>query len=107
MYNYDQILASAYYVFRGELTTTIIASMIIFLKKNGVRLKRQDLKMKELARIMTFDNHKFYLKSGYKLEDIHHLINDDLVRIFLELQKIRDLYYSNLGVEKVLKKGKK
>ena len=92
---YDQILASAYYVFEEELTSQIIKSFVILLKKADVTIHRNELKMEEIAQYMEFKNHKYKLKDGYTIHTIADYINLDMVAIFHNLKKTRDEYYSN------------
>ncbi len=92
---YDQILASAYYVFEKELSSQIIKSFISLLKKSGVCLNRNETKMDKLGKYMEFDNHKYRLKDEYTINDIADFIDFDMVTIFHNLKKTRDDYYSN------------
>ncbi len=93
---YDQILASAYYVFEKELSSQIIKSFISLLKKSGECLNRNENKtLTEIGLLSLCDNHKYRLKAEYTINDIADFIDFDMVTIFHNLKKTRDDYYSN------------
>ena len=94
---FDKVLASAYYVFEGELNSHIIRSFITLMRKNGYQFKRDELQMNELRKYMDFQNHKYVLKDNYTISDISDFINFDMVAVFHNLKKSRDRYYSDLG----------
>ncbi len=86
MYNYDQILASGYYVFRDDLTTSMVSSLITLLINLGARFKRDNLRIKELKRILVLNGDKFSLNDGFILDDIIYLVDNNLVLMFQELK---------------------
>ena len=92
MYNYDQILASGYYVFREELTTSMVCNFISLLIGIGSRFTSEDLRLKELRRILIINDNKFYLKEGFRLEDIAYLVDDNLVLMFQEFKDVIDTH---------------
>ena len=92
---FDQILASAYYVFEDGLNSHIIRQFITFMRKYGYKFKREDLKMHEMSKYMEFVNHQYILKKEYTIDDIAPFINFDMVAIYHNLKKSRDKYYSN------------
>ena len=91
---YDQILASAYYVFGDQLNSLIIQQFITLLTKGGIKLPSDEMKIKELNQYIEFDNHKYKLKNGCTIEDISSFINFDMVTIFHNIKRHRDKYYS-------------
>lgn len=95
MNTYDQIIASAYYVFGDQLTSKIIASFLVFSSRNGNVFEEEELKLKKLKEVMVFENHMFRLKEEYTILDISDYINFDMVSFFQNLKKSRDKYYSN------------
>lgn len=92
---FDQILASAYYVFENELNSHIIRSFISLMRKTKEKFSRDDLKMKEISKYMEFKNHMYVLKEGYTIDDIAQFINFKMVTIFHNLKISRDKFYSN------------
>ena len=94
-YTYDEIVASAYYVFREGLTTRIIASFLSNLKKWGVVYHRSESKLKELERIIVFNGINYTLANDSKMSDIIPFVKNNLVVIFEDLKKLRDDYYLN------------
>ena len=91
---YDQIVASAYYVFGDQLTTKIIASFLVYSTHNGNHFEEQELKLDKLKGIIKFENHIFKLNPGYSVSDIADCINFDMVEFFLNIKCSRDKYYS-------------
>ena len=92
---YDQIVASAYYVFGNQLTSKIIASFLVFSTKNGNKFEIGELKLMKLKDMFKFENHLFSLKSEYTISDIADCIDFDKVLFFQNLKVSRDKYYSD------------
>ena len=101
---FDQILASAYYVFEEELNPHIIKLFITLMKSIGFRFKRTDLVMNKIRDFMYFDSQKYVLKEGVTVKDLTDFINFDYVTIFHNLKKSRDKYYSNPDSFKKMKR---
>lgn len=95
MNTYDQIIASAYYVFGNQLTSKIVASFLVSSCHNGNQFQKEELRLTQLKDIIIFENHMFRLKEGFSLSDISECINFDMVRFFQNLKNSRDKYYSN------------
>jgi len=100
---YDQVLASAYYVFREQLNSHIIQQFLILMNKAGIKGENSKFKMTDIDKYMYFDNHKYVLKDGYTISDIVQFIDLDMVRIFQNLKQHRDYYYSNKTIPKIEK----
>ena len=103
-YTYDEIIASAYYVFRQELNPNVIINFLIYMKNLGYIYHREDLRFKELDRFFIFDGANFCLKEGAKLEDIAPFIQDNLTWLFSEMKSIRNEYYEDLTNDSKTKK---
>ncbi len=91
---FDQIIASAYFVFETDLTHHIIERFIKLLAKSGIEFNRNDLKMKEISEVIEFKDFKYQLKDGYTKDDIACFINLQMVAIFSMMKQRRDEYYS-------------
>jgi len=92
-YTYDEIIASAYLVFGEDLTTMIISMGLMALKKYGTKIKREDLKLKELKDVFEFKDYKYKLKDGYTLKSVESYLRIVLVALFEEIQKERNQEY--------------
>ena len=92
---YDQVLASAYYVFGEQLNSHIIQQFLILMNKAGIKGENSKFKMADIKEYMYFDNHKYVLKDGCTISDIVQFIDLDMVRIFQNLKQHRDYYYSS------------
>lgn len=104
---YDQIIASAYYVFGEGLTSRIIASFLLYSTKNGNHFETEELKLNKLKGMFKFNNHMFSLIDGYTISDIADCIDFDKVLFFQNLKKSRDKFYNNYQEkQKVIKKIK-
>ena len=103
-YTYDEIIASAYYVFRQELNPNIIVNFLMYMKNLGCNYHREDLRFKELNRFFIFDGANFRLKEGAKLEDIVPYVKDNLTWLFSEMKSIRNEYYEGLTSDSKTKK---
>lgn len=104
-YTFDEIIASAYYVFRDGLTSTIIANYFANMKKLGISYNREESKIKELKRLIIFNGYGYTLAEGVCMQDIIPYVKDNLVIIFEELGSLRDNYYTNIvGMAKVKRK---
>ena len=109
MYTYDEILASGYYVFREDLNTMVIGSILNLLggKTCLHSLKYSDnqvdnrIKIEELSRIIEFDDGIFKLKEGIKVEDIKDFIKEDLVIVFQQIKNMMNSDYSSKQYKKV------
>ncbi len=107
-YSFDEIIASAYYVFRDGLTTTIITNYFTNMKKLGISYNREETKFQELKRLVIFDGYNYGLAEGVYMQDIIPYVKDNLVMIFKEIEILRDNYYNNTGnLIKVKSRGKK
>lgn len=110
-YTYDEIIASAYYVFREGLTTRIIASFLVNLKKLGIIYHREESKLKELKGLIVFNGANYTLSNDSRMSDIIPFVKNNLVLIFESLKASRDNYYLNadsrMEKEKVKKIGSK
>ena len=104
MNTYDQIVASAYYVFGNQLNTRIISAFLIKSTYNGNVFEDNELQLNLLKDVFIFDNYFFRLNNGYSLSDIEDCINFEMVTFFQNLKKARDNYYS--GTESKQKKLK-
>ena len=58
-YTYDEIIASAYLVFKEDLTTRIISIGLTNLTRDGHKIKRDDLKLKELKDVFEFKDYVY------------------------------------------------
>ena len=94
MSTYDQIVASAYFVFREELTTRVITCFLVYSTYLGNKFDDEELKFIKLKKYIGFDNHTFHLKQGYSVSDIAECINFDMVKFFLNIKTSRDKFYS-------------
>ena len=94
MNTYDQIVASAYYVFGEQLNTKIISAFLFKSTYNGNVFEDDELKLNALKDKIVFDNHLFKLKEGLTIFDISEYINFDMVTFFQNLYKSRDDYYT-------------
>ena len=107
-YTYDEIIASAYYVFREGLTTRIIASFLVNLKKWGIIYHREE---SELKGLIVFNGTNYTLSNDSRMSDIVPFVKNNLVLIFESLKASRDNYYLNadsrMEKEKVKKIGSK
>ena len=103
-YTYDEIIASAYYVFRDELNPSIIINFLFYMKNLGHIYHREDLKFKELHRFFVFDGFNYRLKEGAKLEDIASFVQDNLTWFFNEMKNINKEYYDELVSDSKIKK---
>ena len=110
-YTYDEIIASAYYVFREDLTTRVVATFLTNLKKWGIIYHREESKLKELKRLIIFNGVNYTLADDCRMSDIIPFVKNNLVLIFESLKKSRDNYYLNsesrMLKEKVKKIGSK
>ncbi len=95
-YTFDEIIASAYYVFRDGLTSTIIANYLTSMKKINITFTREESKLKELKRLIVFNGYSYSLAEGVCMQDIISYVNNNLVLVFEEIKTARDNYYSNL-----------
>ena len=102
-YTYDEIIASAYYVFRNELNSNVIINFLIYMKNLGYVYHRDDLKLKELERIFVFDGN-YRLIEDARLEDIVPYVKDNLTWLFSEMKSIRNEYYEDLTSDSKTKK---
>lgn len=93
---FDQILASGYYAFNGELNSHIVRMFITSARRTGKRFHREDLVINEIYKYMEFNpnNCMYKLRDGYTINDIEEYINFDMVTAFHNLKKARDDYYS-------------
>lgn len=96
MNTYDQIVASAYYVFGEHLNTKIISYFLLRSHQNGNIFEKSELQLNVLKDIISFDNYFFRMNEGYSISDLSDLINFDMVTFFQNLKKARDNYYSGL-----------
>lgn len=92
---FDQILASGYYAFDGQLNSHIVRMGITFLRKSGRVFHRDELVMNGIKKYMYFENQLYLLKDGYNVGDLGEFIDTNLVVMFHNLKKSRDKYYSN------------
>lgn len=103
-YTYDEIIASAYYVFRNELNPNVIINFLIYMKNLGYVYHREDLIFKELDRFFIFDGANYHLKEGVKLEDIVPFVQDNLTWFFSEMKCILSEYFDNITNDSKVKK---
>lgn len=103
-YTYDEIIASAYYVFRNELNPNVIINFLIYMKNLGYVYHREDLRFKELDRFFIFDGANYHLKEGVKLEDIVPFVQDNLTWFFSEIKCISSEYFDNITNDSKVKK---
>ena len=96
---FDKVLASGFYAFNGELNSHMVRMFFTWARKNGAKFERNDLKMDEIGKYMYFFNHQYLLKQEYSIDSIVMFIDWDMVAIFHNLKKMRDVYYS-IGVKK-------
>ena len=107
MNTYDQIIASAYYVFGDKLTSRIVSSFLVLSSSNGNKFEEDELKLNKLKGIIKFNNHFFILNDGYSISDISECINFDMVVFFFFLKNSRDKYYSSYEEkQKIMRKRK-
>ena len=90
MNTYDQIVASAYYVFGDKLTTKIISVFLVLSRNNGNVFEEDELKLQELKGKITLKNSIYKLNEGYSVSDIADCINFDMVTFFQNLKCSRD-----------------
>lgn len=90
MNTYDQIVASAYYVFGEHLNTRIISAFLVLSRHNGNVFEEEELKLQLLKDIVFIENGKYKLKEGYSVSDIADCINFDMVTFFQNLKCSRD-----------------
>lgn len=102
-YTYDEIIASAYYVFRNELNPNVIINFLIYMKNLGYVYHRDDLKLKELERIFVFDGN-YRLIEDARLEDIVPYVKDNLTWFFSEMKCISNEYFDNITNDSKTKK---
>ena len=107
MNTYDQIVASAYYVFGDALNTKIISIFLVLSRKNGNVFEEDELKLKELKGKMTLKNSIYKLNEGYSVSDIADCINFDMVTFFQNLKCSRDKCCNNYEHKnELIKRGK-
>ena len=98
---FDQLLASGYYAFNGELNSHIVRMAITFFRKNGKKFDKEDLIMKGIKKYMYFDviSKQYKLKDGLEIGDLGNYINTDLIALFHNLKLSRDRYYSGIDIK--------
>ena len=94
----DQIIASGYYVFDGNLSHHVVRTFISLAREAGKKFKQSDLKMKELSKYMEFDANSctYKLKDDFEFSNIANYIDFSMVAIFHNIKKARDKYYSGM-----------
>ncbi len=99
-YTYDEILASAYYVFRDDLKIPIICtSLEILTKYYGIKFSRTNLQIVKLKNIIIFENETYKLNSSNSIDDIIDYVVPCLVIFFETLKRQQNSSYDTLKNE--------
>lgn len=87
MYTYDEIVASAYFVFKEKLSKEIIMTFIAIRKNSFGEKFNHNLKLKELKNIIEFDNPYYKLKDDKKISDLMPYIKIELIVLFQAIEE--------------------
>ena len=101
MYTYDEVVASAYVVFKEGLNVNII---IDFYQKyqNEFDLKSKSKRFEALKDVIVFEERAFKLAPNHKIEEIYPYVRNELVVAFAFLKtKHHDNEYDDIEIHEV------
>lgn len=97
MYTFDEIIASAYFVYPGELTIEIIKEILVFLSQFS---KFKDLKLDRLSSKIEFKDYKYLLKENVKISDLIPYIDNNLMIVICELKEEKERIKESLIINR-------
>lgn len=87
MYTFDEIIASAYFVYPGELNVLVVKEILMFLRKF---FKLKNLKLNSLSRMIEFKDYKYELKENVKISSILPYIDNNLMVLICEFKEAKE-----------------